>query len=96
VGQRRHRGLGRAALLRRFPGLSAEIDESWAVTPPLDPPTEASGAARVAEVAGRLAALLRSREPVPLRTLAAEVDALGAAAVTAVAERSSWVIPELP
>ena len=83
-----------AALLCRFPGLSADIDEPWAMTPPPDSPAGASGAARVAEVAGRLAGLLRSREPIPLRTLAAEVDALGAAAVGAIAKRSSWAVPE--
>ena len=85
---------GCAALLRRFPGLSAEIDEPWAMTAPPDSPDAASGADRVAEVAGRLAGHLRSGQPMPLRALAAEVDALGAAALTAVAERWSGRVPE--
>jgi hypothetical protein len=87
---------GCAALLRRVPGLSAEIDEPWAVPPPPDSPDGTSGADRVAEAAGRLSALLRSGEPVALWTLAAEVDALGRAAISAVAERSSWLVPDLP
>jgi hypothetical protein len=74
-----------AALLRRFPALSAEIGEPWAMTPPAAPPGT-SGADRVAAVAERLAGLLHSREPVPLCALAAEIDALGEAAVTALAE----------
>jgi hypothetical protein len=80
-----------AALLRRFPALSAEIDEPWAVTPPPDAPAGLSGGARVAEVADRLADLLCTREPIPLRTLAAHVDALGAAAIAAVA--GTWAVP---
>jgi hypothetical protein len=42
----------------------------------------------VAAAADRLAALLRAPGPLPLRRLAAEVDALGGAAVAALAERA--------
>ena len=78
---------GCAALLRRLPGLTAEIAQPWAVLPPPAAP-DAVPAERVAAVAGRLAALLRSDERVPLPVLAAEVDALGEAAVQAIAARS--------
>ncbi|WP_448628300.1 hypothetical protein [Geodermatophilus sp. URMC 64] len=77
---------GCAEFLRRYPGLSAELDEPWDAVPPPDLP--GPGAARVAAAAARLAALLRSVEPLPLRRLAAEVDALGAAAIGALAERA--------
>ena len=40
--------------------------------------------------------LLRAREPVPLRRLAGEVDALGAAAINALAQASTWTVPERP
>ncbi len=53
-----------------------------------------SGRAGVATVAGRLAAQLRSGRPLPLQVLAGEVDALGAAAVSALAEGSGWTVPE--
>src|SRR4051812_47749013 len=79
---------GRAGFLRRYPGLSAEIEEPWDVVALPDPPATAAGAARVAAAAERLAALLRSAEPPPLRRLAAEVDALGAAAISALAEQA--------
>ena len=51
------------------------------------------GTSRVAFAAARLAALLRAPEPVPLRRLAGEVDALGAAAISALAQTSSWALP---
>ena len=35
----------------------------------------------------------RTPEPVPLRHLAGEVDALGAAAISALAQTSSWAFP---
>jgi hypothetical protein len=76
---------GCAALLRRLPALSAEIAEPWTV---VAPPSSLDGVpadARVGAVAGRLAGLLRTGQPVSLRRLAAEVDALGEAAVQAIA-----------
>ncbi|SNS31390.1 hypothetical protein SAMN04488107_2162 [Geodermatophilus saharensis] len=78
---------GCAALLRRLPALSAEIAEPWSLDPP---PAVAAGtpADRVGLVADRLAALLRSGESVALHALAAEVDALGEAAVQALAATS--------
>src|SRR4051794_1748772 len=87
--------VGCADFLRRSPGLSAEIDEPWDVDSPREPPAGDDGADRIAAVAERLAALLRSAEPPPLRVLAAEVDALGAAAITALAERSFAQLPGL-
>jgi len=87
---------GCARLLRRLPGLSDELGEPWAPVPPVDPTPEVSGEARVEAAAHRLGRLLRSREPLPLRVVAAAVDALGAAAVGALAEQSSWVLPDLP
>jgi hypothetical protein len=78
--------VGCAAFLRRYPGLSAELAEPWDVVPA--PELAGTGAQRVAAAAERLAALLRSSRGLPLHRLAAEVDALGAAAVGALAERS--------
>ncbi|MGY1602310.1 hypothetical protein [Geodermatophilus sp. SYSU D00815] len=77
---------GCADFLRRYPGLSAEVGEPWDAGPP--PELAGSGADRVAAAADRLAARLRAPGPLPLHVLAAEVDALGAAAVSALAERS--------
>jgi uncharacterized protein (DUF2237 family) len=74
-----------AALLRRMPAFSAEVAQPWSVDPPAAVPPGTPPADRVALVAGRLAALLRSGRPVLLRSLAAEVDALGEAAVQALA-----------
>ncbi|MGY1606654.1 hypothetical protein [Geodermatophilus sp. SYSU D00700] len=79
---------GCAALLRRLPELSAEIAEPWSLDPPPAVAPGVPAADRIGLVAERLAALLRSREPVPLRRLAAEVDALGEAAVQALADAS--------
>jgi hypothetical protein len=73
-----------AAFLRRYPGLSAEIAEPWDTVPV--PELAGSGAQRVATAAERLTGLLHSTDPLPLRRVAAEVDALGAAAVGALAE----------
>ena len=76
---------GCAALLRRMPAFSAEVAQPWSVDPPAAVPPGTAPADRVGLVAGRLAALLRSGRPVLLRSLAAEVDALGEAAVQALA-----------
>jgi hypothetical protein len=76
---------GCAALLRRMPVLSAEIAQPWSVLPPEPPAPGVLPAQRIDQVAARLAALLRSGEPVALRVLAPEVDALGEAAVQAIA-----------
>jgi hypothetical protein len=87
---------GCAELLRRLPGLSDELGEPWRPVLPVDATPEGSAVARVEAVAHRLARLLRSRAPLPLRVVAAEVDALGAAAINALAEQSSWVVPGHP
>jgi hypothetical protein len=79
---------GCAALLRRMPALSAEIDQPWSVRPPEPAVAGVHPAQRIDEVAARLTALLRSERPVALRVLAPEVDALGEAAVQAIAASS--------
>jgi hypothetical protein len=81
-----------AALLRRFPALSAEIDEPWHTAPPVHLPGT-TGAERVAAAAARLAAMLRSPGQLPLCAVAAEIDALGGAAVTALAEHAVRTVP---
>jgi hypothetical protein len=50
----------------------------------------------VSATAARLAGLLRSPGPLPPAALAHEVDALGAAAISALAAQTSWVVPALP
>jgi hypothetical protein len=76
-----------ADLLRRLPGLSAEIGERWTgAEPPGD--DAAAGRARVARVAARLTTRLRDGRPIPLSELAGEVDALGAAAISALVEHA--------
>jgi hypothetical protein len=79
---------GCAALLRRLPALSAEVAQPWSVDAPATAPPGTPPADRVGLAAARLAALLRSGRPVLLRALAAEVDALGEAAVQALAASS--------
>jgi hypothetical protein len=83
-------------LLRRLPGLNDELGEPWESEPASDGESDASGAARVERVAARLARLLRSGDPVPLHHLAREIDALGAAAISALAEQSAWAVPGEP
>jgi hypothetical protein len=85
---------GCADLLRELPGLAAELGEPWSVQPPYLP--DLPGAERVAVAADRLATLLVTVPRVPLRLLAAEVDALGDAAVTALAEHAAWQVPSDP
>jgi hypothetical protein len=91
---------GCADLLRRLPGLSDELGEPWraADLPPTAQPSRGrpSGTARVTATAGRLTRLLRSPGPLPLAALAAEIDALGAAAINALADQTSWVVPWPP
>jgi hypothetical protein len=81
-----------AHLLRRLPALCDETGEPWGPTVPADDP-ELPGTTRVAFAGVRLGGLLRAREPVPLRRLAGEVDSLGAAAISALAQTSSWALP---
>ena len=77
-----------ADLLRRLPGLNDELGEPWR---PTSPP--AGGPARVDAVVARLTRLLQSPVPLPLGALAVEIDALGAAAISTLAERSLWTVP---
>jgi hypothetical protein len=84
-----------ADLLRRLPGLVDEFGEPWLLDDegPRPDELEADGGTRVERAAGRLAALLCSDEPVPLQRLAVEIDALGAAAISALAEQAPWTLP---
>jgi hypothetical protein len=86
---------GCADLLRRMPALCDELGEPWGPTTPPDD-ADLPATVRVAFGTVRLARLLRTPEPVPLRRLAGEVDALGAAAISAYAGASSWAVPERP
>jgi len=86
---------GCANLLRRLPALCDELGEPWGPATPADD-AELAGTVRVAFSTVRLARMLRTAEPVPLRQLAGEVDALGAAAISALAQTSSWVLPATP
>jgi hypothetical protein len=85
-----------ADLLRRLPGLCDELGEGWDPAP-FDHPggevSDAGGSARVERSAARLAGLLRSGGPVSLQRLGAEIDALGAAAIGALAEQETWTLP---
>jgi hypothetical protein len=83
---------GCAGLLRRLPALCDELGEPWGLTAPADDP-ELPGTTRVALATDRLTTLLRAPDPVPLRRLAGEVDALGAAAINALAQTTSWAVP---
>ena len=72
-----------ADLLRRLPALSDEIDEPWQPTPSAAIRPDLPASTRIDLVARRLTQLLRAPGPLPLRALAAEVDALGDAAIGA-------------
>jgi hypothetical protein len=83
-----------ADLHRRLPALVDEVGEPWRPDDPAEPPPDGlTGEARVARGAARLAALLLSDESVSLQAVAAEIDALGAAAITAYAEQATWALP---
>ena len=85
---------GCADLLRRLPGLADELGQPWQAPTPVLP--VADGVTGVEVAAARIARLLRSSRPLPLAALAVEIDALGAAAISALAERTSWHPPEFP
>jgi hypothetical protein len=76
-----------ADLLRRLPGLCDEVGEPWSA--PVLPDDPGDGRGRAAAVARRLADRLRTGEQVPLWVLAAEVDALGSAAISALVESAT-------
>ena len=80
---------GCADLLRRLPSLSDELEEPWQEPGPVEVPA-GTGEERVRRATDRLWRLLRSPGPLPLAVLAPAVDALGAAAVAALAEASPW------
>jgi hypothetical protein len=84
---------GCADLLRRLPGLSDELGEPWCPTAPVETGS-ASGSERVDAAVARLTVLLRSQDALPLGVLAVEIDALGAASISTLAERSSWHVPD--
>jgi hypothetical protein len=84
---------GCADLLRRLPALSDELEEPWQPVEAVEV-SAPGGADRVEQVSRRLERLLRAPAPPPLAVLAAEVDALGSAAIGALAEASAWTVPE--
>lgn len=85
---------GCAELHQRLPALVDEVGGPWRATDPEPLVDEGlDGRERVARAAARLAGQLLSDEPVALQTVAAEIDALGAAAITAYAEESAWTMP---
>ncbi len=80
---------GCADLLRRLPALADELAEHWdagTAEDIVDPGAEVPGAERVQAVARRLATELVGAGPLDLQRLAVLVDALGAAAVAALAD----------
>jgi hypothetical protein len=86
---------GCADLLRRLPGLSDELEEPWQPVGTAENP-EDGGADRVERVSRRVGRLLRAPTPPSLAVLAAEIDELGAAAISALAETSGWTVLEHP
>lgn len=83
-----------ADLHRRLPALVDEVGEPWRADVRVpSAPDGLDGELRVERASARLAALLLSDEPVPLQTVAAEIDALGAAALGAYAEQVPWTMP---
>ena len=82
---------GCADLLRRLPALSDELAEPWQPVGRAEP-VPRTGEAGVEQACNRLARLLRSPAAPPLSALAVEIDALGEAAITALA--SPWIAPE--
>ena len=87
---------GCADLLRRLPGLSAELGEGWTREPEPDADADRTGTERVQRAATRLTGLLHSTGPVPLHRLATGVDQLGAAAISALVEPSWSTLPRTP
>jgi hypothetical protein len=84
---------GCADLLRRLPALADELAEHWdagTAEDIVDPGAEVPGAERVQAVARRLATELVGAGPLDLQRLAVLVDALGAAAVAALADGCRW------
>ena len=86
---------GCADRLRRLPGLSDELEEPWQAVGPVETPA-GTGQERVEQACRRLWLLLRSPAPPPLAVLAAEIDALGAAALGALVDASPWTVPGVP
>jgi hypothetical protein len=86
---------GSADLLRRMPALCAEAGQPWSTDPPPLPPPDLPPDERIGWAAHRIAARMRAPGPLPLRSVAAEVDALGEAAVVALASRA-WIGGEHP
>ena len=84
--------VGCAELLRRLPALSDELEEPYQTIGPAEG-TDGTGEERVRRSTRRLWRLLRTPGPLPLAILAAEVDLLGAAAISAFTEAAPWSVP---
>jgi hypothetical protein len=84
-----------ADLLRQLPRLSDELDEPWGPPGAIDD-ADLNGIARVERASRRLARLLHTTGPLRLGEVAAAVDALGAAAISAYAEASPWAVLQVP
>jgi hypothetical protein len=85
-----------AALLRRLPTLCDELGECWSV-PPSRPVVAGPARPRLRRSADRLAARLGAPgDGTPLCVLAADVDDLGAAAVSLLAEDADRARPAGP
>ncbi|WP_299952629.1 hypothetical protein [uncultured Modestobacter sp.] len=86
-----------AALLRRLPGLCVAAGLAWPGVPVGPGDADDSGRARLRTATDRLAALLGSPDaelgdPVLLAAVAADVDAVGAAAIALLAEETDWTV----
>lgn len=86
-----------AALLRRLPGLCVAAGLDWPGVPDGAESAEGSARARMRTAADRLAALLGAPhaelgDPALLAAVAADVDAVGAAAIALVAEEADWAV----
>lgn len=85
-----------AALLRRLPGLCAEVGLPWPGVQAVE--SAAGGAERLRAAADRLGARLRSPgaevlHPEQMAGVAADVDEIGAAAIAVLAEGADWGAP---
>ena len=84
-----------AALLRRLPGLCAELGLAWPGARPVDGDDAGGARDRLRAAADRLAGRLRTPgaeigQPDLVATVAADADEIGAAAIALLAEGADW------